>query len=196
MGHAALNYDQGDIEEQMARYSEELRASPPRRTRVILLKQQDSKAVTSLFQAMAKEGIAVGAGLARPRWVAEQERKEKVAGNGELAGGKRDVDVLLDGKDAPEGGLETGNRNDQGSDLQEEKVGNETSKPRAALEAKERVSFGTNMTSDGESSEGNLVVKMELELATAVERFHARKFGANPGKRGVLKVNSAGTSKK
>jgi hypothetical protein len=86
--------------------------------------------------------------------------------------------------------------NDQGSDLQEEKVGSETSKPGAALEAKERVSFGTNVILDGESSEGNSVVKTELELATTVERFHARKFGANLGKRGVLKVNSAGTSKK
>jgi hypothetical protein len=60
MGHATLNYDQGDMEEQMVRYGEELWASPPRRTKVILLKQQDSKAVKSLFQATAKESIAVG----------------------------------------------------------------------------------------------------------------------------------------
>jgi hypothetical protein len=101
MGHAALNCDQGDMEEQMVRYGEELQASPPWRTRVILLKQQDSKAVKSLFQAITKEGIAVGVGLARPRWVAEQERKEKVADSGELAGGKWDVDVM--GRTRPKG---------------------------------------------------------------------------------------------
>jgi hypothetical protein len=52
------------------------------------------------------------------------------------------------------------------------------------------------MTTDEESSEGNSVVKMELELATAVERFHARKFGAKMEKRGVLKVIIVGSSKK
>jgi hypothetical protein len=40
------------------------------------------------------------------------------------------------------------------------------------------------------------VVKTELELATVVECFHARKFSAKPDKRGALKVNCSGTAKK
>jgi hypothetical protein len=61
---------------------------------------------------------------------------------------------------------------------------------------KARVSFGTNMTTDEESSDGNSVVKTELELAMVVERFHARKFGAKLEKRGELKVNCTGAAKK
>jgi hypothetical protein len=38
--------------------------------------------------------------------------------------------------------------------------------------------FGMNMTPDDESSDGGSVIKMKLELATDVECFHARKFGA------------------
>jgi hypothetical protein len=62
--------------------------------------------------------------------------------------------------------------------------------------AKERVSFETNMTTDEESPDGNSVVKTKLELATAVERYHARKFSAKPDKRGALKVNCSSTAKK
>jgi hypothetical protein len=58
------------------------------------------------------------------------------------------------------------------------------------------VLFGTNMTTDKESSDGKSMVKTELELATVMERFHTRKFGAKPEKRGALKVNNSGTAKK
>jgi hypothetical protein len=58
------------------------------------------------------------------------------------------------------------------------------------------VSFGTNMTMDKESSDGNSMVKTKLELATAMERFHTRKFGAKPEKRGALNVNNSGAAKK
>jgi hypothetical protein len=52
------------------------------------------------------------------------------------------------------------------------------------------------MTTDEESSDGNSVIKMKLELATAVERFHVRKFGAKLEKRSALKVHGMGVSKK
>jgi hypothetical protein len=52
------------------------------------------------------------------------------------------------------------------------------------------------MTQDEQSSDGDSIVKTDLELATAVERFHARKFGAKTEKRGVLKVNSTTKAKK
>jgi hypothetical protein len=41
---------------------------------------------------------------------------------------------------------------------------------------KERVSFGTNMLTDEECSDGGLVEKKPQALKTAVERFHARMF--------------------
>jgi hypothetical protein len=61
---------------------------------------------------------------------------------------------------------------------------------------KEGVSFGTNMTPDDESSDGGSTVKMELELATAVEFFHARKFGMKNAKHAALKVHGSGSVKK
>jgi hypothetical protein len=65
---------------------------------------------------------------------------------------------------------------------------------------KERVSFSTNMTPEDEFSDGTSTVKTELELATVVERFQARKFGTKAEnkteKRTALKVNSAGNAKK
>jgi hypothetical protein len=61
---------------------------------------------------------------------------------------------------------------------QGESVGCGTSSPRNLLQCKDRVSFGTDMSMDSEPSEGDSIVKTKLELATAVQRFHARKFGS------------------
>jgi hypothetical protein len=80
--------------------------------------------------------------------------------------------------------------------MQVENEDGEASNPKRNGGAKERVSFGTNMTTDEESPDGNSVVKTKLELATAVERFHARKFSAKPDKGGALKVNCSSMAKK
>jgi hypothetical protein len=56
------------------------------------------------------------------------------------------------------------------------------------------------MTPDEESSDSSFIVKTELELSTAVKRFHTRKFGRRANnkaeKRSVLKVSNAGRAKK
>jgi hypothetical protein len=63
-------------------------------------------------------------------------------------------------------------------------------------EGKERVSFGTNMATDDESSESGSVHKLPSWLETAIDRFHARKFGGKPSqkleKREALKVQGLG----
>jgi hypothetical protein len=65
---------------------------------------------------------------------------------------------------------------------------------------RERVSFGTNMLMDEESSDGGSVEQKSLSLMTVVEQFHAKKFSENFGykaeKRVVLKVTGSGSSKK
>jgi hypothetical protein len=48
-----------------------------------------------------------------------------------------------------------------------------------AAGAKERVSFGTNMSTEEQTSDGRLVQEQALILDTVVARFHARKFGTN-----------------
>jgi hypothetical protein len=65
---------------------------------------------------------------------------------------------------------------------------------------REKVSFGTNMTTDEESSDGCSVDQKLKEPMTAIERFHARKFGGSKesgaGKKVVLKIVGTGSSKK
>jgi hypothetical protein len=56
------------------------------------------------------------------------------------------------------------------------------------------------MTPDEESSDGSSIIKIELELSTAVEQFHARKFGGRAynkaEKMSALKMSNAGRVKK
>jgi hypothetical protein len=80
--------------------------------------------------------------------------------------------------------------------VQGQKVDSETSKSRDIFVGKEIVSFGTNMTPDDESSDGGSMVKTELELATAVEHFHAMKYGMKIKKCTALKVHGSGSVKK
>jgi hypothetical protein len=196
MGHAAINCNQGEPEEQAVRYGEELCASPPQRARVITMRQPDLKVVRSLFQATAQEGISIGARPGRPRWSAEQKEKERVADNAVHAKEEKGNDGMQNGKGFVQGDMVAINKSTEGNGMQVEHDDGEAINPGGNYSAKERVSFGTNMTSDEEPSEGNSMVKIELDLAMAVECFHARKFGTKSKKRGALKVNNSGVTKK
>jgi hypothetical protein len=77
-------------------------------------------------------------------------------------------------------------------DMQVDLEAGDTSIPERICGIKERVSFGTNMTTNEESSYG----KTKLELVTTVERFQARKFGAKQEKMIALRVNNSGAAKK
>jgi hypothetical protein len=65
---------------------------------------------------------------------------------------------------------------------------------------KERVSFGTNITTEVESSDGGLIEQKLAGAMTATERFHAQKFKgteeAGTGKHVVLKVTGPRSLKK
>jgi hypothetical protein len=65
---------------------------------------------------------------------------------------------------------------------------------------KERVSFGTNMTTEDELPGNDSCMQEDAKLLTAVERFHARKFGARKmdgsEKWPVLKVGISSMVKK
>jgi hypothetical protein len=56
--------------------------------------------------------------------------------------------------------------------------------------------FGMDMTPHEGSSDGGSSAKTDLVLATAVDRFHARKFGTKVEKRGAMKVIITGKVKK
>jgi crotonobetainyl-CoA:carnitine CoA-transferase CaiB-like acyl-CoA transferase len=67
-------------------------------------------------------------------------------------------------------------------------------------EWKERVSFGTNMSTDEESSASESVKQDMHRIEVSVTRIHSRKIAVTneltKGKRLVLKVQGAGTKKR
>jgi hypothetical protein len=136
------------------------------------------------------------AGLDRPRWTATQKAKERVADNSGQGQGRLEQGGPHPDRSTDQLVTDVGNIDIESRDMQVENEDGEASNPERNGGAKERVSFRTNMTTDEESSDRNSVVKTELELATVVECFHARKFSAKPDKRGALKVNCSGTAKK
>jgi hypothetical protein len=81
------------------------------------VRQHDLKAVKSLFQATEQEGIAVRADLARPRWSAKHELKERVVDNVEHAMHKRGTNFLHDGRGASQGVLATDSKAAHGSNM-------------------------------------------------------------------------------
>jgi hypothetical protein len=120
MGHAAVNCDQGEPEEQTVRYGEELCASPPQRARVITMRQPDLKVVRSLFQATAQEGISIGARPGRPRWSTEQKEKERVADNAVHAKEEKGNDGMQNGKGFVQGDMVAINKSTEGNAMQVE----------------------------------------------------------------------------
>jgi hypothetical protein len=76
----------------------------------------------------------------------------------------------------------------------------ETSRASQNSGGKEKVSFGTNMSTEEDVSDGQSVEQKPPELMTAIERFHARKFkgssGTNTYKRAILKAAGSGRNKK
>jgi hypothetical protein len=72
--------------------------------------------------------------------------------------------------------------------------------PYQRLGGKERVSFGTYMSTEEECSDVASIEQKPSELMSAVECFHAQKFKATMDvqgdKRAVLKVTGSGNSRK
>jgi hypothetical protein len=65
---------------------------------------------------------------------------------------------------------------------------------------RDRVSFGTDMSTEEEVSDGRLVKQKEPQMMAAVERLHAKKFRnkevQNSEKKAILKVNGGGGNKR
>jgi hypothetical protein len=149
-----------------------------------------------MFQTAMHEGKEAGPGQGMPRWSAAQKAKEYIEDNAGHVQVRQVHEVPQTVKDTDLQNLTADELGSGVKDMQVEHEDGDTSKSRDNYGGKEMVSFGTNMTPDDESSDGSLVVKTELELATAVECFHARKYGAKTKKRGALKVNCSGSVKK
>jgi hypothetical protein len=77
---------------------------------------------------------------------------------------------------------------------------NEDSLDTRGYAGRDGVSFGTDMSTEEEISDGRSVEQDTQPFMTTVERFHARKFRDNGGqsvdKRAILKVIGGGSNKK
>jgi hypothetical protein len=177
MGHAATNCDE-EAQDNEIKFGEELRASPPKRRREIMVNQLSMRVVRPLFQG-GDYGPRIGA--------TEETRKTEAGRPGEgltssfsgqsMHGADVTQDIATSVK-----GMHV--KEDSADDFQGDSM----------QSRKERVSFGTNMTMNDESSGNDSCMQDEAQTMTAIERFHARKYGTHKGetskKRPALKVAS------
>jgi hypothetical protein len=86
------------------------------------------------------------------------------------------------------------------SAMQVVEVSQRSNQTEQKIEGEERVSFGTDMSTEGELSNTGSESKNELQLTSMIARFHARKFGSKAGgsadKRAILKIPSSRGVKK
>jgi hypothetical protein len=158
MGHAAANCGQEAHDHEII-FGEDLRASPPKRTREIMIHQGPSRTVRPLFQKRDYGPRIIGSA---------GRRNSEGGGPGEgtaTSSNWRSVHGEEAARDLATGVKDLHVKEDWESEDQ-------------LLQRKNRVSFGTNMTSEDESSGNDSCMQAENKLTTAAERFHARKFGS------------------
>jgi hypothetical protein len=186
--HATVNCD-NTMETQGVTFGEELRASPPRRTKEILVKPVATRVVRSLFQVdnmsfrgQLQANHSRGGGTpseTKPQPKAQMDGTAGVATE-KASSSVRFVNIVKEVHDACNSA--------------------EASWAAQGSAGREHVSFGTNMSTEDESSDGGSVEQKTIGPITAIERFQARKFGGkedvSTGKRVVLKIMDAGSSKK
>jgi hypothetical protein len=194
IGHAALSCIVEEPMDQGIKYGEELRASPTRRVREVVVKRTPPRASRQLFQAdvhptppvqyanemgRARVGHAdgsspnMGGNPSRGAMEAHGDESDAVAAK-DLADGVRELQVVGRSENASCGS--------------------------AKGKRKDRVSFGTNMTSTEEESSESGPVKQEVQrLDRVVAKMQSRKDAAHAervrGKKAVLRVQGAGTRK-
>jgi hypothetical protein len=78
MGHAEMNCEEEDNEEQGIKYGEELRASPPRRAKEINIRQVMPRIAKPLFQSDMQQG--------KEAWVEHgSKKKSRAQGTGGIS---------------------------------------------------------------------------------------------------------------
>jgi hypothetical protein len=195
IGHAVANCPEGETGGQGINFGEELRASPPRCSREISVKNLNPRVTRPLFQAGLQQVLSTVKGSERTRKGSNSEARVH-------------ADVEMEGMKGYEPGSQhqgslSGIKDELADSVRGMTVAckDEDIKDDVGMwGSKERVSFGTNMSTDDESSESGSVQQSPARPSTAVERFHAKCFGGASDKAGekkaALKVQGAGTSKK
>jgi hypothetical protein len=195
MGHATINYEEGEPDDHGVRFGEELRASPPRRYREFVLQKATSSVARPLFHGEGSKRMSPARSFQAESTLDHQESEVALkmmtiySGHGQCVGLSKQVqDITTNDLAKSVKGLHL--------ECRSASVGYGTNN----RGGRERVSFGMNMTMNDEESDSGNVEQDENRLDNAVARFHARKFGTMEGrgseKRIALKVQGAGSAKK
>jgi hypothetical protein len=160
MGHAALNCEEEEADDHEIKFGEDLRASPPKRSREITVTQAVIRVVRPLSHAGVYSPRVVGSTKERRAGCSAQDEGTATSANGQAMHGKDVAQELAAGV----------------NDLHVEENLARDNHADSMHYRKERVSFGTNTTTDDESSDNGSNMKIELKPTTAVERFQTRKF--------------------
>jgi hypothetical protein len=170
IGHAAMNCE-GAKEDSSVKYGEELRASPPRRSRNIIIMEAAPRAARPLFQTSSQRPASSGASYGRR---SDSNKAKDNPGAHEQDGPAERASQDMKQKLGHENHEDQHTTHDQKT-IAEDEQGMAHGQVRSQ-NRKEHVSFGTNMTAGEESSDGTSAIQTELELAMTVEHFHARKI--------------------
>jgi hypothetical protein len=162
IGHAATNCEDNS-EAHGVEFGEELKASPPMRTKEISVKTHGSRVARPLFQVTDMP--------ARGQYVADH------------TSGRGNTNMTGDHSHRPVSKEEASKQDGTGKqfDNMMKELHDACNSAKASWEAqgsagKERVSFGTNMMIEDESLDGGSVEQKPASQLTAIEHFHAHKF--------------------
>jgi hypothetical protein len=158
-------------EDSSVKYGEELRASPPRRSRNIIIMEAAPRAARPLFQTSSQRPASSGASYGRR---SDSNKAKDNPGAHEQDGPAERASQDMKQKLGHENHEDQHTTHDQKT-IAEDEQGMAHGQVRSQ-NRKEHVSFGTNMTAGEESSDGTSAIQTELELAMTVEHFHARKI--------------------
>jgi hypothetical protein len=169
IGHAAPNCEEEDSAEQGIRFGEELRASPPRRAKEILIKPVAPRTMRSLFQMMAQgasyfhgsQGSYNRLGASGNR---EGSKAEQLDGHRPRAEPVPDLNIRVT-EVLVEGVREMSVEGRKTLSLDVTEKGG----------VKQRVSFGTNLSTEDESSATESVQKGMQRIDLMVSKLKARK---------------------
>jgi hypothetical protein len=193
MGHAAANCEMGDAENQGICFGEELRASPPRRARDILVHALAPQVARPLFQLVTPGANSSydSQGSRNRTWV-QGVREDQSDGHSD-----RSREEVLE-KSVPKVDL---NLADGVKELNVSgKVGDSTTVEPGKENIKERVSFGTNMSTEDDTSTTESMFEDSKRLDTLVWKMQTRKTAIAQenakAKYTSLKVQSSNKKKK
>jgi hypothetical protein len=177
MGHATINCEEGEPEDHRVRFGGELRVSPPRCVREIVVEKVPSNVARPPFHGEGSKRMSPAQSFQAEstlnHWEHEEAQKMKAITFGQEQGG----DPSKEGMNTVMNDLAKGME-----DLQMKCGSASDGYETISRGGKECVSFETNMTTYEEDSDSDNMEHEVNRLDNDVARFHARNFGTKDGR--------------